>query len=244
MALVRTLIKNAYIEIGVLDPIETPTPAQAATGLYWVQLMIDAWAADRLTLSRQLRTTFTMPSGASTIQIGTGAAVNIDRPVWLDSINYINPGSSPELEVPIGILSKDSYAALSMKALSSALPLQAFYQTNLADALGTLFLWPQVTQNVTIAIYTPQAVGVSTSLNTALIGPPGYLGAFHYQLAQRLCRPSGVATPEGLDAMAARAWTTMTRPNITPGVLSIDAALVPSSGAGYNVLSDTTNASR
>ncbi len=244
MALVRVIAANALIEIGVLQPDETPTPSQAAICLAWIQRMIDAWAANRLTLARQLRTTFTMPSGDTEILIGTGLAVPIPVPIAINTINYVIPGSSPEVEVPIGQMDEDAYAALSIKALSSALPLQSFYQMNISGVSGTLSLWPEVSQNVTIAIYTPQGIGVPTSLNTDLVGPQGYQDAFHYQLAKRLVTPFGMAMPEALPTLASEAWTTMTRPNITPGVLGIDAALVPSSGAGYNVLSDTTNASR
>ncbi len=244
MALCRAIITRALKEINVLQSGETPTPQQAADGLESLQGMIDAWRANRLTLSQQLRTTFTMPSGDSEIEIGTGLAVPIVTPTWLNSINYVIPGSSPAVEVPIGQMDQDAYAALSIKALSSALPLQSFYQTNMDGVSGTLFLWPQVSQDVTIAIYSPQAVGVPASLNTDLTGPAGYQDAFHYQLSERLVTPFGVEMPQNLPTMAARAWTTMTRPNITPGVLGIDAALVPSSGAGHNWMSDTTNASR
>jgi hypothetical protein len=112
-----------------------------------------------------------------------------------------------------------------------------------------LFLWPQVTQDVEIAIYAPQAITVPATLDTDLIGPPGYRDAFLYGLALRLMTPLAVAADSvplliGPDGLAARAWTTMTRPNITPGVLTVDAALVPSAGAGYNILSDVTQSSR
>lgn len=244
MATVQTIGENALIEIGVLQPGETPSAALASIVLLWVQRMIDAWAANRLTLSLQLRTVFTMPSGSSSIQIGSGAAVDIVRPMWIDTVNYIIPGSSPAVEEPIGQMDQDGFAALSIKALPSALPIQSFYQTNLTDAYGTLFLWPQVSQDVEIVIYSPQAVGVPATLNSVLIGPPGYSDAFHYQLAERLVAPTGAQMPPTLPQMAMRAWTTMTRPNITPGVLSVDACLTPQSGAGYNILSDTTNASR
>lgn len=249
MALVRSIIINALVELGIVRPGATVDAALMATGLDRIQSMIDAWGANRLTLSLQLRTQFTMSSGDSSIQIGPGAAVNIGRPVWINSITYINPGSSPEQETLIGQMDDDGFAALSIKELSSALPLQSFYQTNLSDALGTLFLWPQVNQDVDIVIYTPQAVAVPATLDVDLIGPPGYRDAFMYGLALRLMTPLAVAAESvpllvGPDGLAARAWTTMTRPNIAPGVLGIDAALVPNSGAGYNVLSDVMQSSR
>lgn len=249
MALVRTIVTRALVEIGVLAPGAPLSAALGELGLDAAQSMIDAWAANRLTLSLQLRTVFTMPSGDSSIQIGPGAAVNIGRPVWLNTVNYIIPGSSPAVEVPIGQMDEDAFAALSIKALSSALPLQSFYQTNLSDALGTLFLWPQVNQDVEIVIYNPQAITVPATLDVDLIGPPGYRDAFMYGLAVRLMTPTGISADAvpllvGPDGFAARAWTTMTRPNISPGVLTVDAALVPGSGAGYNVLSDVTQTSR
>jgi len=246
MALVRTIATNALIDLGVLRPGSTMDAAQGATALFHVQNMIDAWAANRLPLSQQLRTTFTMPSGDSTIQIGTGFAVPIVRPMFLNSINYVIPGSSPAVEVPIGQMDEDAYANLSIKSLASALPIQSFYQTNMDGVSGTLFLWPQVTQDVTIAIYTPQAVGVPATLDTDLTGPAGYASAFLYGLEELLMTPFAVAADSVpmLPTLAARAWTNMTRPNVEPGVLSVDAALVPMSGSGYNILSDQMNSSR
>jgi hypothetical protein len=137
-------------------------------------------------------------------------------------------------------MDEDSYAALTIKTLSSALPLQCFYNTSISTMLGTLFFWPKVTQNVEIVLYTPQAVGVPTALTSILLGPPGYQEAFMYQLALRLCTPFGVTVPPLLPELATRAFATMKRPNVSPGILGVDAALVPSGGAGYNVYSDTT----
>jgi len=236
---VRSIITDALVELGVLEPGENMTAAQGQTGLRRVQAMIDSWAADRLTLSLQLRTAFTWPASTSEVQIGPSQTVNIDRPMWINTITYVVPGTSPGVEVLIGQMDEDAYAALSIKSLTSALPQQCFYQTNLTDAFGTLFLWPQP-QSLTIVIYTPQAVGVPASLDSILIGPPGYQDAFLYQLAMRLCTPFGVAVPPLLPRMATAAFENMKRPNVDPGVLSVDAALVPNSGAGYNVVTDST----
>ncbi len=246
MALVRSIITDACVELGILSPGVTLPPAIASTGLLRVQNMIDAWAANRLTLSRQLRTPFTMPSGDTTIQIGAGLAVDIVVPMSISTINYVNPGSTPGVEVPIGQMDDDAFAALSIKELSSALPIQSFYQTNMDGVSGTLQLWPEVSQDVTIVIYTPQAVGVPASLDTVLVGPPGYADAFMYGLAERLMTPLGVAVEAVpmLSRLAARAWTNMTRPNVSPGVLSVDAALTIGASAGYNVYSDQIQGSR
>jgi hypothetical protein len=236
---VRSIITDALIELGVLEPGDAMTAAQGQTGLRRVQAMIDSWAADRLTLSLQLRTSFTWPASTSEVQIGLGQTVNIDRPMWINTITYVVPGTSPGVEVLIGQMDEDAYASLSIKSLTSALPQQCFYQTNLTNAYGTLFLWPQP-QSLTVVIYTPQAVSVPATLDSVLQGPPGYQDAFLYQLALRLCSPFGIAVPPLLPRLATNAFENMKRPNVDPGALSIDAALVPSAGAGYNVLTDSS----
>jgi hypothetical protein len=239
---VRALITDALVEIGVLEPGEQANAGQIMLGLRRVQTMIDTWAADRLTLSLQLQTSFVWPASTSSVLIGPGQIVNIDRPLWINNIAFVIPGSSPAIEVPIGMMDEDAYSALSIKGLPSALPTQSFYQTNLTDTNGTLFLWPQP-QSLTIVLYTPQAVGVPASLDSVLHGPPGYQDAFLYQLALRLCGPFGVQIPPLLPRMASAAFENMKKPNIDPGAMSIDPALVPGLGAGWNYLTGNTSSS-
>jgi hypothetical protein len=197
----------------------------------------------------QSRNTFTLTSGTSTVTIGSGGTVTTSpvlttAPMWLDTVCYVNPGSSPEQEVKIGQMPRDTYAALTIKELGSALPLQCFYQRSVTDALGSLFLWPQVTQNVEIVIYSPQGVGVPTTLNDNVVGPTGYAEAFMYELAKRLCPPTGTTMPDGLMPLAAAAMQRMQRPNVMPGLLGVDPATTNTVSAGYNILSDTTQVSR
>ena len=239
---VRAIIADALLELGVIQPGEDPDSAQMNQGLRSTQRMLDAWGVDRLTFAKQLRTTFTLTSGTSTVTLGaSGADVTMARPLSLNRLSYVVPSSSPAVEVPIGQMDEDSYAVLSMKSMTSGYPLQAFYQQSMTTAHGSLFFWPTVSQNVTIALYTPEAVGVPASLNTVLIGPPGYADAFMYQLALRLCTPFGVTIPPLLPEMAARAMRTMQRPNVRPAQLSVDPAVTGWGGGGYNVFSDSTN---
>jgi hypothetical protein len=236
---VRAVITDALMEIGVLEPGESPSAAQASIGLRRTQGMIDSWAADRLTLSLQLRTPFTWPANTSSVQVGRGQTVDMDRPVWVNNLTFVVPGTNPGVEVPMGLMDEDAYASLTIKNLTSQLPQQAFYQTNVNDPNGTLFIWP-TPPSLTLVLYTPQAVSVPANLNSLMQGPPGYQDAFLYQLALRLCTPFGVAVPPLLPRMAASAFENMKKPNVEPGSMGLDPALVPSYGAGYNVLTDST----
>lgn len=249
MPTVRAHVTDALMEIGVLAPGESLSAALGALGLLRFQQQLDSWQADRLAMAVQLRTTFTLTSGSSSVTLGpSGSGADVitapAAPLWLDTVNYINPGSSPEQEVTIGQMDRDTYAGLVIKELGSALPLQCFYQRSNTTVLGTLFLWPQVTQNVDMVLYSPQGVGVPVDLDSIVIGPPGYADAFLYELALRLCRPTGTAIPEGLPEQAASALRVMKRPNVIPGLLGVDPATTFTSGAGYNVYADVTQTSR
>lgn len=243
MAIVRNIAKDALTEIGAYAQGEDISAADGSLCLLRIQNMIDSWQADRLTLSIQAAITITWPASTSTQTIGpSGADITNQRPVWINSMNYVIPGSSPEVESYMGQLDPDQYAQLTIKALSSGLPQQFFYQTSVDSILGTIFIWPQPDQQITLKMYTPQAVGVPATLDSILLGPPGYQEAFMYQLALRLCTPFGKSVPPLLPKLAQDAMATMKRPNVDPGLLGVDPALIPSVAGGYNILTDNSSA--
>lgn len=242
MATVRSIIRDACLEIQAIGVVDAMPAELAALGLRRFQHQIDSWAADRLTLSVQSQTAISWPSSTATRTIGPGGNIDVQRPVWINTLNYVNPGSSPAVEVGLGQMDSDAFAAQSIKGLSSGLPQTFYYQTDLDTVLGTLQLWPVPNQTLTLYLYAPQAVGVPTTLDDILLGPPGYQDAFMYQLALRLCTPLGRPVPALLPGMATRAFSQMKRPNNDPGLVGVDAALVPSTGGAYNILTDSGSA--
>ena len=243
MATVRSIVADALMEIGAIGQGETMSAADAALGLLRTQTMIDAWAADRLTLSVQSSTAISWPSSTSTQTIGPGGNIATQRPVWINQMNYVIPGSSPAVETPMAPLNDDQYAQLTIKGLQSGLPQQYYYQTSIDTLVGTIYIWPQPTQAITLMLYAPQAVGVPASLDSILLGPPGYQQAFMYQLALRLCTPFSRPVPPLLPSMASDAYALMKRQNVEPGLLGCDPALIPRGQAGgYNILSDSISA--
>lgn len=247
MPTVRSFCTEALTEVGVYSQGETPAASDLAMAFTRAQFMVSAWLADRLTLSVQSRTSITWPSGASTQTIGpsgTGADITAVRPVWIETLNYVNPGSSPEVEVTLGPMDDDSYAAESIKSLTSALPQTFYYQTSSTTLMGELFLWPQPTQQLTLYLYYPQGMSVPLTLNDILTGTQGFEEAFLYQLAERLLTPFAVGDDTVVGRvmkMSAEAFARWKRPNTKPGLLGVDAALVPTTGGGYNILSDTSS---
>src|SRR5690242_4868337 len=122
----RSIITDACRELNVIGEGETLSADLAALGLGRLQRQLDSWAAQRLTIAVQTRVTFTLPSGVNTRTIGTGGNIAVVRPMFITACNYIIPGTNPGVETPMGEMDDDSYAALSIKDLTSPLP-QEFY---------------------------------------------------------------------------------------------------------------------
>ncbi len=243
MATFRDICTDAMMEIGALGQGETMSAADAQLCLRYGQRMIDAWQADRLTLSVQAQTSIAWPDSTSTQTIGPGGDIVIQRPVWINQLNYVIPGSSPAVETPMAPMNDDQYAQNTIKELQSGLPQQYYYQTSTDTLVGTLYIWPQPTQDITLMLYAPQAIGVPASLDSVLLGPPGYLQAYHYQLALKICTPFSRPVPSLLPSLAAEAYALMKRQNVQPGLLGCDPALIPRGQAGgYNILSDSISA--
>ncbi len=250
MATARSIILDALTEIGVQSPGEELDADNGALGLLRFRNLLNTWLADRLTLSFQRVVTFTTDGSSSTYTVGTNADVDVPRPMWIDMANYVNPGSNPTVNVPLGPMTREQFANLSIPGLASALPQLYFYQSSSEASadVGTFFLWPTPNQAVDIQFYANYGAGLPdglASLDVDVTGPPGYAEAFMYQLAIRLCTPFGkkISDYPMLPQMARDAFAAMKRPNIKPGMLGVDAALVPRTGSGYNVLSDTVSSS-
>lgn len=229
------------VEIGAYSPGETIANAHQQLGLLRFQNQLDSWQANQLALNLFTPTNFILTSGTSSFTIGpTGNLVAV-RPTYINGVNYLIPGTTPPTEVPMGPMDDDQYMALSQKTLGSSLP--QLYHLNATVPNATLFIWPQVTQTVTIVIYLEQGIGIPAALTSVVSGPQGYAEAFMYQLALRLCSPMAAAVPAGLPEMAAAAYARMQRPNIDPGLLGMDSALAPTGGSGFNILTGQTSGS-
>jgi hypothetical protein len=234
----RQLLEDALAEIGVGNPGEVVSAADMQLSLRWIQRLLNAWRADATTITVNDKVGYTVAAGVSAVTIGPGGMINRQRPVFIDQINYVNPGSNPEVEVPMGPMSDQQFQNLTIKGLPSSLETQYYYQTSVTTALGTLTVWPVATQNLKLYLYIPTSLDDAPTLDTVFTAPPAYEDALHYELAYRLCLPFGRPIPDGLAQLRQNALMVMKRPNEEPMILGVDSAITAGGGGAYNVLSD------
>ncbi len=239
MATVLSIVTQALQEIGAYGQGESLSAFNAQVCLLRFQNQLDAWQADQLTLAVNAQLTFTIPGSTQTFTIGPTGDIVAQRPVSIEAMNYVVPGSSPEVETVMAPMNDDQWDALSIKNLPSSLPTQYYYNTSFTSLNGSMFVWPMPTQDVKVYVYAKQGPAVPVALSSSVTGPAGYQDAFMYQLALRLCTPFAMPVPPLLPGLAAEAYAKIKRANMQPGLLGVDAALVPTSGGAYNILNDS-----
>lgn len=184
MATIGDTITAALQDLGIYEAGNTPAAEDSALALARVNEWIDGLANEGLTIYTITRTTWTITSAAS-YAVGTGAAVNVARPISaqaITNIGFIDTSVSPELERQLGpCLTEDAYAAIPQKALTSPYPQFFYYNPTLPT--GTLIPYPIPTSNTLQGVlYTPTALTQFAALSTTFALPPGYARFFRTNL--------------------------------------------------------------
>src|ERR1051325_308773 len=127
---VSSMITNALRRINVIQEGESPSAdlmADAFTRLNdWVSSVAQL---EKLTIYTVTRSTWTISSTkgfvGSPYTVGIGGDIAIFRPPsmnFIDKVRYQNPSQSPTQEYYLAPLTREAYAAIPQKTLTSVLP--------------------------------------------------------------------------------------------------------------------------
>src|SRR5262245_30651869 len=231
MATVLTILTTALQELNVLAEAEQPSAAQGADGLAAFNRMVDTMAAERLQIYTVTRTTWTIVSGTAAYTVGLTGSANVARPVFVQSINFVDTSVSPNIEYTLSMLTDDGYAGIPMKTQTSTYPTSAYY--NPTYPLATLTLWPVPTSTTLLGvIYAPAAIAQFATLATTVALPPGYEEMLVKNLAVRLAPSYGRQIDGNLFEQAKESKAIVKRSNTRLMDLCVDpGALVQGYGA-------------
>ncbi len=173
MATVGDVITASLKDLGVLAAGEVPTAQDSADCLDGLNRLIDQWAAERLMIYTETRTTWTIVSGTQTYTVGVGGTVNIAWPSYIEHVNFQDTSVTPTLEYQMQPLTDDAWSKLPQRTLQSPFPTCWYF--DYAFPLANLSLWPVPTSSTLQGvIYAPTAVTQFTSTATTISLPPGY----------------------------------------------------------------------
>lgn len=224
MATARDLVEQCLRLIHVVDPDEAPTNAEATDALSSINDMIDEMSMARQFIFTTRGDDVTWTGGQASQTIGSGGDFNITRPIKLTQGCYIVDDNSNH--DPLQILdNKEAYNAIVDKTTTSDIPLWIHYEASYP--LGTLYIWPVPSSNLTVHLESWQQLTQLTSLSTTLALAPGYKNLFKYNACRALAAEFGVALPPEVAALA----RAVNRSHVTN---NLDTAYMQTEIAGYD----------
>ena len=127
--------------------------------------------------------------------IGSGGDFNTERPSNQNSItaaNLILTATSPEVRVPLGIYTDQSYDANKIPDMANSQPTGLYYNPTYANDLGSIYLWPVPnTATNDLELFLQKSIAQFSDLTTTYYLPDGGEDLITYQLALRMQGPYG-----------------------------------------------------
>jgi hypothetical protein len=236
---IKDLLRSSFRCVGSLRVGFGYSPSELADGLFVLNAMLDAWAADDLNAPCTLTSVYPLITPKQVYTVGPGGDFNGPRPTRIIDAKYIvmdNP--SQPLWLPLKAINDQEFLSIHLPLTASTIPQRLYY--NPTYPLGTATLWP-VPQNSadSVAICAEQPIGGGITSDTAIFSvPPGYLDAVRYQLAVRLSMEWGLPLKEGVLALASEALAVIQRLNAPTPQMQVNAGVMPirSSRGSFNRL--------
>lgn len=167
------------------EPIDADS---AASGRSILNMMLESWSNQDLTVFTLNRNIFNLVAGTASYTVGAGGTFAMVRPARIQYVTIIyNANPAQPLEMPeLQMYSDAEWAAVPVKAIANILP-QGVYDDG-GFPLRTLTYWPVPTDSSVQTVIGGWAAltAFPANLGTDITFPPGYMEAIKYNLAIRL----------------------------------------------------------
>ncbi len=205
-----SIIVPALREIAAIQAGEEGTTAEVTDAFDRLNMMLDTWATDNLTIPSVTRTTATITANQASYTVGASANINIAKPVFIEKVNFQDTFLTPDMEYSLGdLLTEQQYAAIPMKALTAPYPISVYWNpTYITTGYGTLTPWPIPTSTtLQWVVYAWTAIVQFSTLSETVVLPPGYREALTTNLAVLLTtqwgrQPHPVLVKRASDSLA------------------------------------------
>jgi len=221
------VIKQAMLEIGAIDPNETPSAGELNTGLSKLNRLLDGWDADGRYVYSQEFTQYTLIPGLQPHTIGPASATFTvaQRPVKILNANIIlNNNPQNPVRSPLYLRDDDWWSNKRAYAVAGALPTDLYYSPGWPN--GALYLWIVPTVAYPLELETWTLLGQLQPADKFSL-PPGYLDAVVYSLAFALCPSFQTQPSAALVALQQKAVARIFGPNTAAPLIGTRDAGMP-----------------
>ena len=224
MTTVAELITDSMLSINAIAGSEVPSAAESSAALRVLNDLIEEWNNERLLVYTINRSEFALVAGQQSYTIGAGGNFNTVRPIRIDSALIKVTSSTPNVELPLELLTVDQWMAITVKSVASTIPLRLY--NTMAFPLSTIYLWPYPSVVSTLVLNVWNQITAFAAVTDTVTLPPAYLKALKLNLAMELTMQYGSQPGAVLVSRAAEAKATLKRTNTVPSFMATDAALL------------------
>lgn len=236
------IVKSALRRVGIIDPSEAPSPEVEANALSIATALLDSWRTERLTISGELRSVYSLAANTQSYTIGSGGTFNQEYPNAISAWSVIpDDDAAHPVELPQGRpLTSRQWQAIGVKTLTGAYPRKMWFDRSYAAGLGNCLFWPIPTDgDVDVVLYQSVPAIVSLVSGTTYTFRPGGERALKLALAIEYAEEWGRPIPDGLEQRAKEAKGLYKRANIVPKETSVRRDFII--GAGRRTLNIYTD---
>lgn len=239
----NAVIKDAFLDLGVFQPGQTPLAPDAQFALDALNQLVNGLQNQPLTIPFIKREVFSVVSGQSTYTMGPGGNFNTDRPSSLTGAGLLLPSTGATIgknEISIAPLTDDAYRAIHLKDLQSSMWTDYYFNPTYSGGLASVFLWPTPNSPVyTLALYWGQSLAEFADLTTTYSLPNGVRSVFRYSLAELLSPSYGKEWTVVLERLKNKAMANFKRQNFKLTDSPVDQAMTRDRRGGYNIETGT-----
>jgi hypothetical protein len=226
----REMIRRSLLTLGAIGLGESVEAGQASDALISLNEMLDTWNLERLTVPYLTREEYTFTPGQQTYTYGSGGNFNGTRPYKIDMVSVLVTSSTPNIELPVEMLSDEEWRDQRVKDVSGTFPTQV--QVEYEYPLIKLNFWPIPSVANKAVIYSWNQLANIASLDTVLSLPPGYQEAIRWNLAMKLCPFYGKPATQEIVAESRDTRAKLKRSNVSNTLMKCDGAVLRNDGYG------------
>lgn len=228
------LINGALRLIGTLAESETPSNATSQDALAAMNMMIESWNIERLSVFSTQDQAFTWPANTISRTLGPSGDFVGNRPVLLDDSTYFVDLAASGLSFDFQIINQQQYDGIALKTVTSTYPSVMFINMDYPNI--EMFIYPVPTRALEWHFISVTELDRPATLATDLAFPPGYLRAFRYNLACELAPEFGVEPSPTVKRIAMISKRDLKRINSPGDLMSMPSSLV-SDTSRFNIYS-------
>ena len=198
MAIVKEILTDALIEVGILDPTLPIQADMANHALRTLNRMLDSFSVEDLMVYTENRDVYPLQIGVQRYEMGPASDPQLDPPITLSttrpsnitrlSVLLTQSGPLPP-EITIPILNTQEWQAVVVKNTVGGFPTSCYITGDFPTQ--NLYMWPIPQVQCSLVVYTWGILSRFDSISDVVNFPKGYEEALMYNLAVRIASAYG-----------------------------------------------------